>query len=336
MAVVGAVRTLYRTGDHFSPAQSFPNNLWWLNRYSYRSGTAGEYYTSSHVSHVSNCWWVGSGSTGLIGAVGAKMWEGGFCETSECQCSHTEHTWKTNAVGGVSGTINFNFDNCNPLSSGGASAVSAASLIFTGGIEASFDASVSGSEGTTDVTMSLTTEGVVEGEVSTTIGDDAWNGLFAASVNERGKFIEGCGFDGYMFEAGANISSNAAVSAGAQSADADSSSWIGSDAGLLIAKKAGQDGCMNPLDPSGREGHGRVRLLWDGTPVTEYLQMIAALDLDVETKLELIYMAECTGGEIDYYLNLISAEEIEDTFGIIDREAVGIPENDIERLEWIR
>lgn len=184
--------------------------------------------------------------------------------------------------------------------------------------------------------MSLTTEGVVEGEVSTTIGDDAWNGLFAASVNERGKFIEGCGFDGYMFEAGANISSNAAVSAGAQSADADSSSWIGSDAGLLIAKKAGQDGCMNPLDPSGREGHGRVRLLWDGTPVTEYLQMIAALDLDVETKLELIYMAECTGGEIDYYLNLISAEEIEDTFGIIDREAVGIPENDIERLEWIR
>src|SRR5690606_26361034 len=154
-------------------------------------------------------------------------------------CSPTEHTWKAVAVGGVSGTINLDFRNCDP-SSGGASAVSDANLVFSNGNKASYIVTVSGNQGVTDDSLSVNSKGEFQGTVETVIGDNTWAGIYASSVSDFGKFTEGCGFDGYMFEAGANISTSAGVSLGARSASATSQSWLSVGAGLQIGVKAGE------------------------------------------------------------------------------------------------
>jgi len=329
--VIGPVTIAYRSGHEFLPAQVVPSNLKNLTRYKSRAGTAGNYHVEALVKH-NICENVlqkhALASTRAYNASGGRVWEGAFCDSVDCVCAPTELRWRTRAKAIVAASINFDFGNCLQVDGGGSATVSALVQFSVGG-SAEIAFSASGGQATDNVTLTPIEDGQPGEPIEVELNLDRWDGEWQIPVDDISRgWTRGCGFIGEIFEVTSTAVASATVSEGANLSKAQATTFIDDLAGLYVMPFAGQDGCMNPINPHEGRGAG-VRILNDGTPVTDFLEMLASVELPCSQKIELLLAMECRGPEIDYYLRLISEADVQEFFSMADPYALGFPAMDL-------
>jgi hypothetical protein len=318
MVSIGPGVIWYRTGDNYWPVVNTDTSTNNLLRFTSVQGVAGNYRAMALLAHENVCEHPSydNVSTARKTASGGTTWEAYFCDTINCQCAPTELEWKIASIGRVISEVHLNFNNCWSTT-GGASAYVAGEVTFTGGHSAKFTANPSGDEGSSALQLGFTLlSGDAQGSLSTTIDLDSATSTMGAAVTELGKWKRGCEFVGKHHDAHSTVSVDVSLLNGAAYANADIYSHVDPASGVKVKPLAGQDGCRDPLGSAARFADGRV--LRDGTPITEFLSHLAALNMPQDLKVEILYDVNAQGPEIDFYLILLDPKDVDDFFDIVN------------------
>lgn len=315
----------FKSGDSFIPANEsntvVNGTVGKVRRITRMHGCAGMYDSVAIVKPASFAMLDG-GSASSTTLSGSKRWVSNFCDSTECVCNPNAYLWDFDFSVLATVEISLNFNNGDPtLGAAGGAGTASLSFPFAPGTVL-VNVNASGAESGAEVTLNAWAYQDGAGtsfSLSKSISADTWIRTIPAPASRVGDGTRGCGFIGTMYTIQGTTSASSTIETDAASASSRGTTFISEDSGTWILPTG--EICVDPLEP----GNG-ARSLRDGTPVREFLQILAAADLDAATKAELLYAANVWGPETDYYAWLISEDEIalEQFYESIDTDALGI------------
>lgn len=285
-------------------------------------GCAGMYDSIALVKPASTGWLDG-GTASSTELSGSKRWVSGFCSTPECECNPNAHLWDFDYSVISKVEISLNFNNGVPnIGAAAGAALAKVDIPFPPG-QILVNVNATGQENSAEVTLNAWAyqgEAGASFTLTKTISADTWIRTIPATASRVGSGKRGCGFIGRSYTIQGTTSASSTIEIDAVSAFSRGSTFISEGAGTWVLPYG--DICINPLE-LGRSD----RQLRDGTPVTQFLEVLAELDLPAHVKSELLYAANVWGPETDYYAWLLSKKsdvDLEEFYESIDTEAVGI------------
>ena len=322
---IGNWRVQFKSGDDFDGDDSDKvgkGTYGHVQRITRMHGCAGMYDSIALVKPASFAWLDG-GTASTTELSGSKRWLSGFCGTPECECNPNGHLWDFDYSLISTIEMSLNFNNGDPtIASAAGAATSQLTFPFPPG-SILVNVNASGEEDGAEVTLNAWAYQDGQGAsfaLTKNISADTWTRTIPATASRVGYGRRGCGFIGKLYTIQGTTSATSTIEMDASSAYSRGKTFISEDTGTWIV--ATGDVCVNPLEETGRES----RLLRDGTPVREFLEILATADIDPAIKAELLYAANVWGPETDYYAWLLSEDEtaLEEFYDSIDTDMLGI------------